>query len=170
MKLSTYLPSARRARIRVASVATLASLFAVGLLVALVGGAQAAATAVPLGTADSFAVLAGAGITNTGPTTVNGDIGTFPTTTITGAGVADHHGHEPRRRRRHAAGEDRPRHGVQQRRRRGADIADRRRPRRTDAASRASTTPPPRSASPERSRSTAAATRTPSSSSRPARR
>jgi cell division septation protein DedD len=46
----------------------------------------AAATAVPLGTAGSFAVLAGAGITNTGPTTVNGDVGTFPTTTITGAG------------------------------------------------------------------------------------
>jgi hypothetical protein len=85
MKLSTYLPSARRARIRVASVATLTSLFAVGLLVALVGGAQAASTAVPLGTADSFAVLAGAGVTNTGPTTLNGDLGTFPTTTITGA-------------------------------------------------------------------------------------
>ena len=46
----------------------------------------AAATPVPLGTASSFAVLAGAGITNTGPTTVNGDVGTFPTTTITGAG------------------------------------------------------------------------------------
>jgi hypothetical protein len=85
MKLSTYLPSARRARVRVASVATLASLFAVGLLVALVGGAQAASTAVPLGTADSFAVLAGAGVTNTGPTTLNGDLGTFPTTTITGS-------------------------------------------------------------------------------------
>jgi cell division septation protein DedD len=46
----------------------------------------AAATAVPLGTAGAFAVLAGAGITNTGPTTVNGDVGTFPTTTISGAG------------------------------------------------------------------------------------
>jgi hypothetical protein len=31
-------------------------------------------------------VLAGAGVTNTGPTTVNGDVGTFPTTTVTGAG------------------------------------------------------------------------------------
>jgi cell division septation protein DedD len=46
----------------------------------------AAATAVPLGAAGSFAVLAGAGVTNTGPTTVNGDVGTFPTTTVTGAG------------------------------------------------------------------------------------
>jgi type VI secretion system secreted protein VgrG len=51
----------------------------------LVGGAAAAATAVPLGTADSFGILAGSGITNTGPTTVNGDVGTYPTTSITGA-------------------------------------------------------------------------------------
>jgi hypothetical protein len=43
-----------------------------------------AGTAVPLGTAASFSVLAGSGITNTGPTTVSGDIGTFPTTTIPG--------------------------------------------------------------------------------------
>jgi hypothetical protein len=39
---------------------------------------------VGLGTAGSFAVLAGTGITNTGPTTVTGDIGTFPTASITG--------------------------------------------------------------------------------------
>jgi type VI secretion system secreted protein VgrG len=54
------------------------------MLVTLVGGAAAAAGAVPLGTATSFAVLAGAGITNTGPTTVTGDLGTYPTTTMTG--------------------------------------------------------------------------------------
>lgn len=56
----------------------------VGSLVALGPPASAAPTAVVLGTADSFAVLAGTGITNTGPTTITGDIGTFPTTTITG--------------------------------------------------------------------------------------
>jgi Ice-binding-like len=53
-------------------------------IVALATTAQAAATAVPLRTARPFAVLAGSGITNTGATTISGDIGTFPTTTITG--------------------------------------------------------------------------------------
>jgi hypothetical protein len=56
------------------------------VLVALVvtGSAQAAQPPIGLGTADSFAVLAGAGITNTGPTTITGDVGTFPTMTETG--------------------------------------------------------------------------------------
>lgn len=56
------------------------------LLVGAVGPAQAAST-VGLGTAGSFVVLAGAGVTNTGPTTLGGDIGTFPTTSISGAGT-----------------------------------------------------------------------------------
>ncbi|HJX47942.1 MAG TPA: ice-binding family protein [Gaiellaceae bacterium] len=61
-------------------------MLALVLLVPLMlAGSAAAATAVPLATADSFAVLAGAGITNTGPTTVTGDVGTYPTTTIVGA-------------------------------------------------------------------------------------
>lgn len=45
-----------------------------------------AATSVGLGTSNSFAILAGAGITNTGSTTITGNIGTFPTTSITGYG------------------------------------------------------------------------------------
>lgn len=54
------------------------------MLVSLISDVKAA-TAVALGTADSFVVLAGSGITNTGPTTLNGDMGTYPTTTITGS-------------------------------------------------------------------------------------
>ena len=80
MKFCQYKQEARRAHFGIASVAAL------GLLVALPTSAQAASNPVPLGTASSFVVLAGAGITNTGPTTLNGDIGTFPTTSITGAG------------------------------------------------------------------------------------
>jgi ice-binding like protein len=38
---------------------------------------------VGLGAADAFVVLAGAGITNTGPSVMNGDIGSFATTSIT---------------------------------------------------------------------------------------
>lgn len=44
-----------------------------------------AATTVNLGTADGFAVLAGSGITNTGATTITGDIGSYSTATITGS-------------------------------------------------------------------------------------
>ena len=64
------------------------------LLVTLVvaGSAQAAQPTVGLGTANSFAVLAGAGITNTGPTTITGDVGTFPTPAETGFGSVTLHG------------------------------------------------------------------------------
>jgi hypothetical protein len=46
--------------------------------------ADAAQTPVGLGTAGSFAILAGSGITNTNATTVTGDVGTFPTTSESG--------------------------------------------------------------------------------------
>ena len=47
--------------------------------------ALAAEAPVSLGTAGSYAVLAGSTITNTGPTTVTGDIGLHPGTEFTGA-------------------------------------------------------------------------------------
>ena len=75
--------SRRRSSILAAGTSVLA-LAIVGSLVLLGSDAAAAPVAVGLGTADSFAVLAGTGITNTGPTTITGDIGTFPTATITG--------------------------------------------------------------------------------------
>lgn len=69
----------RRISITVSSLALLA--------LALPTSSQAA-SAIDLGTARDFAVLAGAGVTNTGPTVVNGDLGTHPTFAVTGFGGA----------------------------------------------------------------------------------
>ena len=71
-------------------VARLFVLLAVVLAFAVMpGGSPATAAPAPvgLGTADIFAVLAGQGVTNTGPTTVNGDLGTWPNPAVTGAGL-----------------------------------------------------------------------------------
>jgi type VI secretion system secreted protein VgrG len=75
----TFLPTRRAGPVLCLAVALLGT-------TVLAAQTASAATAGPvgLGTAESFAVLAGAGITNTGPTTITGDVGTFPTTTRSG--------------------------------------------------------------------------------------
>ena len=54
------------------------------LLGILLAGTALAAASVNLGTAGSFAVLAGTTITNTGSTTITGDVGLHPGTAVTG--------------------------------------------------------------------------------------
>jgi hypothetical protein len=70
-------PLARRAAVAVAVSAT---------VLASTGTAHAAATVVPMGTAEPFAVLAGTGITSTGATTIAGDIGSYPNPVFTVSG------------------------------------------------------------------------------------
>ena len=78
---------ARRPHSTVAPVRAAAVIIAAAL-VAIPSAAQAAiGTPVELGAGSTFAVLAGAGITNTGATTLGGDVGSFPTTSITGLGT-----------------------------------------------------------------------------------
>ena len=62
----------------------------IGIVASLLGAmaatpmASAAQSAVGLGTATSFAVLAGTTVTSTGPSKISGDLGVSPGTAVTG--------------------------------------------------------------------------------------
>jgi Ice-binding-like len=58
-------------------------LLALFATLALAGSARAQAP-VPLGSANAFAILAGTGVTNTGPTVVTGDLGVSPGSSVIG--------------------------------------------------------------------------------------
>ena len=73
-----------RRSVRAAAVAAV-SLLAVLPVLLLSTGANAATAPVGLGTATSFAVLAGTTVTNTGDTVVVGDLGVSPGSAVTGA-------------------------------------------------------------------------------------
>ncbi|MEU1657523.1 ice-binding family protein [Streptomyces griseofuscus] len=75
---------ARRRTLPGLMASALAATVAAAMVVLSPAQAVAIATPVPLATAASFSVLAGAGVTNTGATVISHDLGTHPNPSITG--------------------------------------------------------------------------------------
>jgi hypothetical protein len=79
MRPNPFGQKVRRASFRATCLGVLTLLTTFG-----VAGTAGAATQVPLGTAEPFAVLGGTTVTNTGPTILNGDMGISPGSACTG--------------------------------------------------------------------------------------
>ena len=83
-----YVPFSRYSRFGRRPLLLAASISAVSVAIAMTGAAPADASAatpvVGLGTAAPYSVLGGQAVTNTGPTTLSGDLGVSPGTAITG--------------------------------------------------------------------------------------
>ena len=81
-RLQEFTPT-RRTFARIAATSLVVALSTAGLAM-VPTSAGAIGVAVPLGTASSYAVLAGQSVTNTGPSTINGDLGVSPGTAVSG--------------------------------------------------------------------------------------